>query len=69
MTLSTKAINILAETIAPKAAEALLMSEEWVTLCQDLVPSIVGAEIGECEEDLYFDLSLAVMEHLTIKAV
>jgi hypothetical protein len=69
MTLSTKAINILAETIAPKAAEALLMSEEWVTLCQDLVPSIVDAELGECEEDLYFELSLAVMEHLTIKAV
>jgi hypothetical protein len=69
MTLSTTAINILAETIAPKAAEALLMSEEWVTLCQDLVPSIVDAELGEMDPDLYFDISLAVMDHLTIKVV
>jgi hypothetical protein len=33
------------------------------------VPSIVDAELGEMDQDLYFDVSLAVMEHLTIKAV
>jgi hypothetical protein len=69
MTLSNKAINILAENLAPKAAEAILLSEEWVALCQDLVPSIVDAELGEMDPDLYFDVSLAVMDHLTIKAV
>ena len=69
MTLSNKATNILAKAIAPKAADAILLSEEWVALCQDLVPSIVDTELGEMDPDLYFDVSLAVMDHLTIKVV
>ena len=67
--LSTKALNILAEKIAPKVADAIFEDERWVDLLHEIVPDVVAREIGDCDEDLLFDLSLITMDKILLKAV
>lgn len=67
--LSNKALNILAEKIAPKVVDAILESEEWITLCHDLVPDAVTRELGDLDDDLHFELSLMIMDRITLKAM
>jgi hypothetical protein len=69
MTLSTKALNILAEKIAPKVADAIFEDERWVDLLHEIVPDVVTREIGDCDEDLLFDLSLITMDKIVLKAL
>jgi hypothetical protein len=69
MTLSSKATNILAKAIAPKAADAIFADERWVDLLQEIIPDVVTKELGPCDDDLLFDLSLCVMDKLVLKAV
>ena len=69
MTLSNKALNILAEKIAPKVADAIFESEAWMDLCHTIVPDVVTREIGDCDEDLLFELSLITMDRITLKAL
>ena len=69
MTLSNKATNILAKVIAPKAADAIFADERWVDLMQEIIPEIVEREVGTCDEDLLFELSLCVMDRITLRAV
>ncbi len=66
MTLSNKALNILAEKIAPKVVDAIFESEEWTTLCHDLVPDVVTRELGNLDDDLHFELSLMIMDKIVI---
>jgi hypothetical protein len=33
------------------------------------VPPIIDAELGECDDDMMFDLALLVMERIILKAV
>jgi hypothetical protein len=66
--LSNKALNILAEKIAPKVVDAIFESEEWITLCHDLVPDVVTRELGDLDDDLHFELSLMIMDRIFITA-
>ena len=69
MTLSNKATNILAKAIAPKAADAIFADERWVDLMQEIIPEVVTKELGDCDDDLLFELSLCVMDRITLRAV
>jgi hypothetical protein len=69
MALSTKALNLLANGLAPKIAEELYSSEAFMEFMHNQVPAIIDSEIGEMDDDLMFDLSLLVMERIILKAV
>ena len=69
MAISTKATKILADTLAPKIAEQISQSEGFIEFLHTVIPDLVDAEIGECDEDLHFDLSMMVMERLSLAAV
>jgi hypothetical protein len=43
------------------------MSDAWITLCHEVVPDAVTKLIGEVDEDLLFELSLAVMDRIYFK--
>ena len=66
--LSTKALSLLANTLAPKIAEQIMQSEEFVEFLHTMIPALVDAEVGECDDDLAFDLSLMCMERLSLVA-
>lgn len=67
--LSNKAIRTLAEAITPKVIDYIQQSEEWVTFCHDIVPAAIDVELGEMDEDLYFELALCVMDRIMLKAM
>jgi hypothetical protein len=69
MALSTKALNLLADSLAPKVAEVILNSDEFIEFMHTVVPPIIDTECGEMDEDLHFDLSLAVMERIVLRAL
>jgi hypothetical protein len=67
--LSNKAIKTLAEAITPKVIDYIFESEKWVDFCQDIVPEAIDKELGEMDDDLYFELALCVMDRIMLKAV
>jgi hypothetical protein len=69
MALSTKALNLLADSLAPKIAEELCSSEAFVGFMHNQVPAIIDAELGECDDDMLFDLALMCMERIILKAI
>jgi len=66
--LSTKALTLLANTLAPKIAEQIMQSDEFVEFLHEHIPALVDAELGECDCDLHFDLSMMCMERLSLQA-
>ena len=69
MTLSAKATNILAKVIAEKAVDAIFEDERWVDFMQEIIPDIVVKELGDCSDDLLFDISLSVMDRIVLRVV
>jgi hypothetical protein len=69
MALSTKALNLLADSLAPKIAEELYSSEAFMEFMHNQVPAIIDAELGECGDDMMFDLALMCMERIILKAI
>jgi hypothetical protein len=69
MALSTKALNLLAYSLAPKIAEELYSSEAFMNFMHTAVPPIIDAELGECDDDMLFDLALMCMERIILKAI
>jgi hypothetical protein len=67
MTLSNKAINRLAKSLAPEVADSIFMSDAWITLCHEVVPDAVTKLIGKVDEDLLFEVSLAIMDRIYFK--
>jgi len=67
--LSTKGINILADALAQGVVDDIYASDEFINMLHETIPSAVTARLGDCDEDLLFDLSLAVMDRIILKAV
>ena len=66
--LSNKACQMLAQALTPKVIEALYSSDEFITFMHENVPAAIRAELGECDEDTLFDLSMCVMDRIILKA-
>ena len=66
--LSTKAINILASSIVEGVIDDLYASEEFTNMLHETIPGLVTTRLGECSEDLLFELSLCVMDKIILKA-
>lgn len=65
--LNQKTMTLLANTLAPKVAGQLFQSEEFITFLHEIIPALIDAELGECDDDLMFDLSMMVMERITLE--
>ena len=64
--LSNKTIKLLADTLAPKVVERIYQSEEFITFLHEQIPVAIDAEAGEMNEDLFFDLSMRVMDKVRL---
>jgi hypothetical protein len=69
MTLSQKTCTLLANTLAPKIAEQIMQSESFIEYLHEVIPALVDTEVGEMDCDLHFDLSMMVMERLSLVAI
>ena len=64
--LSDKTIKLLADTLAPKVIERIYQSDDFITFLHEQIPQAIDAEAGEMDDDLFFDLSLAVMDKVRL---
>lgn len=64
--LSNKAIKILADKIAPEVIDELAMSEAFVEFLHEHIPALIDKKLGEMDEDLYFDISMCVMDKVRL---
>lgn len=65
--LSDKAYNLLANTLAPRIANALQCSDAFVNLMHEEVPGLITSELGDMDEETLFELSLCVMDRIYLK--
>lgn len=64
--LSNKTVKLLADALAPKVVERIFQSEEFITFLHEQIPAAIDAEAGEMDDELFFDLSLAVMDKVRL---
>lgn len=65
--LSAKTINVLAQSLAGEVIDDLYASEEYVNFMQEMIPDLIKERLGDVDEDLLFELSLATMDKITLK--
>ena len=58
---------MLANVLAPRIANELQCSEQFVNLMHEMIPDLITNELGELDEDTLFDLSLEVMDRIYFK--
>lgn len=64
MTLSTKATNKLADTLAEKVKDRIYQSEVFIDMMHDMVPNIIQSIMGEVDDDVLFEVSMSVMDRI-----
>ena len=69
MALSNKTLQLLVKTLAPTIAEKLYQSYEFCDLMHTMIPALIEAELGEVDDDLHFNLSMCVMDRITLTAI
>jgi hypothetical protein len=65
--LSNKAYKMLADVLAPRIANELQCSERFVEFMHEMIPVLIEQELGECDDEILFELSLAVMDKFYLK--
>ena len=66
--LSDKAIKILADKVAPEVIDELAMSEAFIQFLHEQIPALIDTKLGEMGEDLYFEISMLVMDKVRLTA-
>ena len=64
--LSDKAVKILADKIAPEVIEELAMSDAFIEFLHEQIPALIDEKLGECDDDLMFDLALCIMDKVRL---
>ena len=66
--LSNKTYNLLAKTLAPRIANAIQCSDKYIELMLDLVPDLVTTELGEMDDEIFYELCMCVVDRIYLKA-
>ena len=69
MTLSPRTIDRLAEAMAPEVVKYIFEDERFSELLMEIIPDAVSEKLGEVDDNIRFDLYLAITERVTIRAV
>lgn len=67
MALSNKTVQQLAAALVPEVVAYIFESDEWIQFMHDMVPDAVQDKVGDIDEDLKFELSMAIMDRIYIK--
>lgn len=66
--LSDKAYELLAKSLAPKVANAIQCSDKYIEVMLDLVPDLVTTELGEMDDEIFYELCMCVVDRIYLKA-
>jgi len=69
MTLSPHTIDRLAAALAPEVVKYIFEDERFSDLLMEIIPDAVSEKLGEVDDNVRFDLYLAITERVTVRAV
>jgi hypothetical protein len=69
MTLSNKAIQSLAEVLAPEVIDYIHEDERYVEFMMEIIPDAIQDKLGSISEELMNDLPMCVMDRIAFRKV
>ena len=67
MSLSNTTISKLADVIKPDIIDEIYNSEKYFEMMTELVGEALEKKLGKCDEMLFFDLGMCLMDRIEIK--
>jgi len=69
MSLSPLTIDRLAAALAPEVVSYMFEDERFSEVMMEIIPDAVSEKLGQIDDDVRFDLYLAITERVTVRAV
>jgi len=69
MTLSSKAIQSLAEVLAPEVIDYIHEDERYVEFMMEIIPDAIQDKLGPISEELMNELPMCVMDRIAFRNV
>ena len=67
MALSAKCVSQMADALKEEIIEHIYMSEKYNEVMHDLVSEALDQQLGEIDEDLFFELGMCIVDRLHLK--
>jgi hypothetical protein len=68
MPLSANAFQNLSDTLTPEVIEYIEQDSRYVDFMQEIIPDALNAKMGQIDDDLKFELSLAIMDRIMLRS-
>jgi protoheme ferro-lyase len=67
MALSAKCVSRMADALKEEIIEHIYMSEKYNEVMHELVSEALQQQLGEIDEDLFFELGMCIVDRLHLK--
>ena len=67
MSLSNTTVSKLADVIKPDIIDEIYNSEKYFDMMTELVGEALERKLGKCDETLFFDLGMCLMDRIELK--
>ena len=68
MPLSDKAFQNLSAALTPEVIDYIEQDSRYVDFMQEIIPDALNAKMGQIDDELKFELSLAIMDRIVLIA-
>lgn len=68
MALSQKTFHQLANALTPEVINYIFEDERWTELMMEIVPDALREKLGELDEDLAMELTMAIADRIVMKS-
>jgi hypothetical protein len=68
MPLSANAFQNLSDALTPEVIEYIEQDSRYVDFMQEIIPDALNAKLGQIDDDLKFELSLAIMNRIMLRS-
>lgn len=69
MTLSNKAIQSLAEVLAPEVIDYIHEDERYAEFMMEIIPDAIHAKLGPISDELMLELPFCIMDRIAFRKV
>tara|TARA_B100000579_G_C22148644_1_gene539904 strand:+ start:297 stop:536 length:240 start_codon:yes stop_codon:yes gene_type:complete len=67
MPLSESTVSKLADVIKPDIVQEIYDSEKYYDFMTELIGEALEKKLGKCDQDLFFDLGMCLMDRIELK--
>ena len=67
MPLSESTVSKLADALKPDIVQEIYESDKYYDFMTELIGEALEKKLGNCDQDLFFDLGLCLMDRIELK--